>query len=81
MNTLTSKLVQAACPVLLLLTAGLAFDLVRDMWTMPLWDRAAWSALAPQFGALVLFIAGIVAAEQAAARVPLQVPSRIRSRR
>ena len=78
MNTLTTKLIRAACPILLLLTAALAFDLVRDMWALPLWDGDAWSMLAPQFGTLALFIAGIVAAEQVATRMSEPTRGRIR---
>lgn len=78
MNRLISTLVQAACPILLLLTAGLAIDLVRDMWTLPLWDRSAWSELAPRIGTLALFIAGIVAAEHLAFRIPHRISVPIR---
>lgn len=73
MNTAIFNLVQGACLIMLLMTGALAVDLVRDMWALPLYDSSTWSVLAPQFGTLALFIAGIVAVEQVAFRIPRRV--------
>lgn len=80
MNRFASLLVQLLCMLMLGLVAGLAFELVRDMRELPLYEPATWSRLLPEFGALVLFAAGVVMAEQAGHRMPHRVPGRRRRR-